>query len=78
MPSANAVKGGCTLKGALVEGTSCMRFIALVVGSFLTVEFVEGHLEGRWRAAAPRDADRVICQMWKAMNLLHPLSYLHI
>lgn len=56
-----------------------IKFIALVV-LMLTVaaECAEGHLEGRWRADALREADRVICQTGKAMNLLHPPTYPHV
>lgn len=70
-----------TVLTVLPRGTSCIfaHFTALVVLILAyAVECVEGHLEGRRRAAALREDDRVICQMGKAMNLLHLVSYLHV
>ena len=38
----------------------------------VAAERVEGHLEGRWRAAALREDDRVICQTGKGHEFTAP------
>lgn len=50
-----------------------MKIIARVL-QILTVaaERVEGHLEGRWRAAALREADRAICQTGEGREFSSP------
>lgn len=53
-----------------------MKIIALVLLILtVTAERAEGHLEGGWRAAALREADRVICQMGEGRESTSPAVF---
>lgn len=86
--AANPEEGGCT---ALQDTMKCVNCVPqrpqILSQTLLHLRFRswqwqmnvwKGTLRVDGGAAALPEADRVICQTEKAVNLLHPLSYPHV